>query len=72
MFQNGKKDELLRILERHGIDDPYEFLVDKEKKTPMGRSSHPDVMHRGSIPLMRGRKISREEVEEGFQKLKYF
>lgn len=66
-----QRDGLISILRRHGIGSAYEVLEKNGDQASVGPSDAPDVRVRGSIHLMKQRKVTRQEVSEGFKRLKY-
>lgn len=67
----ARGDALDAMLKRHGIDDADAYLDERGDQAEIARTDHPDVQMRGSVQLMKDREISRDEVEEGFKRLKY-
>lgn len=66
-----KKNILNDVLARHGIEDARKFLLTKGEDAVVKSSREPEVRLRGSVQLMKQRKVSREAVKVGFDKLEY-
>ena len=66
-----KANKLDVVLERHGVKDPYVYLQSHGTSIRVVKAADPDVHLRGNVQLMKGRKLSRKEVKEGFSRLKF-
>ncbi len=66
-----KENKLAAVLRGRGISDPYKFLEQRGKSAKIGKSSDPDVRVRGNVQLMKGRKVTRADVANGFSLLKH-
>ena len=61
-----------KILERHGVDDPYEVVSSVDGDFPVGYSKDPSVRVAGSIHLMKRKIITRKAVEKILSGLRWF
>lgn len=66
------KNALYRVLERHGVSDANAYLDQFSDDARVGRSADPEVRLRGSIQLMKKRKIGRKDVDRKLASLKRF
>lgn len=57
------------FLRKNGISDPVSYLADFDDKAVVDSVNHPLVELRGSVHLMLGREISRNEVDARLDRL---
>lgn len=65
-----KFNPLTAVFVRRKIQDPVEHLL-KFENAPMKPSLDNDVRMRGSVHMMKNRRITRQDVDVGFKKLRH-
>jgi hypothetical protein len=68
---NDVAEPLAEILRRHGVKDADAYLQEKGEDAGMYVSPDPDVVARGNVQIMKKRFVTRDDVKQRLDRLRF-